>query len=172
MQWLVLSLVLAVVGLLLAAWSRRQRVASGLPAGEVVYADTGAWERCERPLFSARYGLSGKPDYLVREQGHVIPVEVKLRREAAAPYEGDLLQLGAYCLLVEDEFGRRPPHGYLRYREATFRVEYGEALRRELLRKLEAMRKGLGMADMLPDHRSPQRCRGCGHREHCARRLA
>ena len=173
MPWLLLlALLLALGGLALWLYSRHQRMASGLPAGKVVYADTGAWQRCEQPLFSPRYQLVGKPDYLVEERGTLVPVEVKPGRTAPAPYEGDILQLAAYCLLVEETHGPRPPYGYLKYRQAVFRLEYSEGLRRRLLDTLTTMRQEQRAADVAPGHNEPQRCLRCGQRDACQRRLA
>ena len=173
MPWLLaLALLLALGGLLLWLFGRRQRISSGLPAGEVVYADTGAWQRNERPLFSRRYGLSGKPDYLVEERGRFVPVEVKPGRTAATPYDGDILQLAAYCLLAEEEYGQSPPYGYLKYRRQLFRIEYTAGLRRRLLSTLEDMRHAFQARDLPPGHTDPHRCLHCGHHDHCARRLA
>jgi CRISPR-associated exonuclease Cas4 len=171
-SWLFLALLLAAGGLALLAWSRWQRAAAGLPVGRIVYADTGAWQRCERPLFSQRYRLSGKPDYLVEERGRIVPVEIKPRRQVKEPYEGDILQLAAYCLLVQEEYGQRPRYGYLNYSQAVFRIDYTRGLRRQLLARLETMRQETTAGDVAPSHRDPQRCARCGHREHCRRRLA
>ena len=172
MRWLGVGLLLAALGLVLLAWSRLHRVKAGLPAGEVVYADTGAWQRCERPLYSQCHRLSGKPDYLVQERRHLVPVEVKPGRTASEPYEGDILQLAAYCLLVEEEFGQRPRYGYLKYQQQVFRIAYSDAVERELLRRLDAMRQDIPADGVPVSHREPARCLACGHREHCDQRLA
>jgi CRISPR-associated exonuclease Cas4 len=172
MRGLLLALLLALLGAALLYWSRRERLAAGLPPGEVVYADTGAWQRCEKPLFSPHYRLTGKPDYLVREGRQLIPVEVKPGRDADQPYEGDVLQLAAYCLLVEDEYGQHPQHGYLKYAHRVFRVAFTENLHNRLLGQLEDMRRDLDARDVAPNHAEPQRCLGCGHHQVCDRRLA
>ena len=172
MRWLGIGLLLAAFGLLLLAWSRLQRARAGLPVGEVVYADTSNWQRCERPLYSQTHRLSGKPDYLVRERRRLVPIEVKPGRRASRPYEGDILQLAAYCLLVDEEFGQRPPYGYLKYEQQVFRIEYNRDLEGELLQYLERLRQDAAASDVAPSHREPQRCLACGHREHCQQRLA
>src|SRR5437868_2460423 len=99
----------------LALWllARRGRERAGLPAGVLVYADTGAWQRNERPLYSPRYRLSGKPDYLVRDGQNVIPVEVKSRAAPETPYLSHVMQLASYCLLVEDTVGAQAPYGFV-----------------------------------------------------------
>ena len=48
--------------------SRSLRAHTGLPSGRVVYSDTGAEEVVEKPLRSQRYGLVGRPDYLLVEE--------------------------------------------------------------------------------------------------------
>ncbi|HDH09491.1 MAG TPA: CRISPR-associated protein Cas4, partial [Chloroflexi bacterium] len=101
LAFLVVLLLVAALALLRSARAGRRR--TGLPSGRVIYADTGAWGRCERPLFSRRYLLTGKPDYLVEEKGRLIPVEVKPTVSPSTPYRSHVLQLAAYCLLVEEE---------------------------------------------------------------------
>ena len=81
---LVFAAAILLLGLVLWRMGRRAHQATGLPTGEVVYTDTGAWERVPEPLLSRRYGLVGKPDYLVRVQTGgqttLVPVEVKSPR--------------------------------------------------------------------------------------------
>ena len=168
-----LLLALAMVaGLAYLLWARSRAVRrqTGLPEGEVVYADTEGWEECP-PLYASRWRLAGKPDYLVRVGGDTIPVEVKPGRRAKCPYEGDVLQLAAYCLLVGEDEGRPPPHGLLRYHDRTFRIPYDAVLRERLTAVLTEMRRGL-QSDILPrSHEDPVRCRYCGHRAICDQSL-
>lgn len=172
MLWIVVACALLGLGLWLLVRSSALQRQSGLPAGRVVYVDTGAWERCERPLFSNRYRLTGKPDYLVRSRAGIIPVEVKSGAAPAQPYEAHLLQLAAYCLLVEEQEGRSPPYALLKYDDQAFEVDYTPALRRELIRTLDAMQRDLGARRVDRSHEEPGRCQNCGYREHCDQRLA
>ena len=136
-----------------------------MPQGRVVYRDTEG--QPGRTLFSNRYRLAGRPDYLVLERGVPCPVEVKPGRTDNHPRDGDVLQLGAYCLLVEETERRRPPHGYLRYADRTFEVPYTDELRAAVLEVLEDMRRDLAEAEVLPRHEEAGRCRACGFREEC-----
>lgn len=172
MFWLLLAMLLALLGTGLLFYARKQQQRAGLPVGRIVYADTGAWKRCERPLFSQRYHLVGKPDYLVHEHGQIVPVEVKPNRRATIPFERDILQLAAYCLLAEEEYGQRPRYGYLKYQQAVFRINYTSSLRHQVLFILEAMRRDACLSDVPPNHNEPQRCVRCGHHAVCQRRLA
>lgn len=162
----------AAAGLACFLWARARAVRreTGLPEGEVVYADAEGWEEC-RPLYAPRWRLAGKPDYIVRVGGDTIPVEVKPGRRAARPYEGDVLQLAAYCLLVEEVEGRPPAHGLLRYRDRTFRVSYDDALRERLISVLDDMRRGLRAGIPARSHNEPTRCLRCGYRAICDQSL-
>lgn len=167
---LVVLFLIAAIALLRSAKSRWQQ--AGLPSGRVIYADTGAWSRCQCSLFSRKYLLTGKPDYLVEEKGRIIPVEVKSTATPSAPYLSHVLQLAAYCLLVEEEHGQAPPYGIISYPHRTFAVNYTPQLRDQLLATLAEMRLLLDADDVPPSHANPNRCRHCGYWMHCEERLA
>lgn len=137
----------------------------------MVYADTGRWKPC-KPLYAPRLGLVGKPDYLVQRGRQLIPVEVKPGRRAHEPYDADVMQLAAYCLLVEETTGIRPAYGLLRYRERTFRIPFEPALRQTVLETLSRMRCDLRRPSVPRSHEEPARCRSCGYREDCRESLA
>ena len=158
---------------LLLVLARRTRRATGLPAGRVVYSDTGGWTAPPRPLFSAALQLTGKPDYLVEVKGGYVPVEVKSgRAPASGAHAGHIYQLAAYCALVTEAYGRRPAYGLIRYADKTLAVDYTPTLEAELRRLLDAMRADDGAADVARSHDSPARCRACGFREQCEAALA
>jgi CRISPR-associated exonuclease Cas4 len=168
-MWAIILLLLALAIWLLAGRAQR---ASGLPRGVVVYTDTGGWDRNEQPLYSAHLGLNGKPDYLVRQGGTVVPVEVKsMAAPPAGPHAGHVFQLAAYCALVAETTGRRPPFGLLRYADQTLRVDYTPALERELHALLREMRAARTAADVGRSHAVPARCRACGFAAVCGQAL-
>lgn len=172
MTWLLcLALSLGALGLWLLVRSGVARRHSGLPQGRVTYVDTGAWKRWERPLFSERYRLTGRPDYVVHTQSGQIPVEVKSGRAPRQPYPGHLLQLAAYCLLLEEAEGKLPPYGILKYDDRAFEVDYTADLRSALLNLLGDMRRDLSMRDVDRSHDDPARCKGCGYRNQCGQQL-
>ncbi len=168
----ILSLLAFCVALVFFLAARQQRVRAGLPYGaRIIYADTGAWQQVERPLISRRYGLVGKPDYIVEEGGALIPVEVKPSRVARIPYESDILQLAAYVVLVEEHFGVASGYGLLKYRDVVFRVPLTDALRARLLEVLAALRHDWVARDLPRSHSDPPRCRQCGYRAQCGQAL-
>jgi CRISPR-associated exonuclease Cas4 len=148
--------------LLLALWLRRR---TRLPAGRVFAGDAGA--RPGKLLSSERHGLHGRPDYLIRRGRQVIPVELKPGHDR--PHDSAVMQLMAYCLLVEEHYGR-PEYGVLVLREGARPVAYTDARRAELLETLAAMRA----APAVPPrgHAQPGRCRACAFAPVCSEALA
>lgn len=176
------ALLLALLALVLLWLARRRQKAVGLPDGQVVYTDTGAWGAVEKPFYNPEVGLAGKPDYLVESGTALIPVEVKSSRVPETPYDSHIYQLAAYCLLVERATGKRPPHGYLHYTGhgggktpnpagRTFVIEYTPALEEALLRLLDEMRAHPSRQEAPRSHDSPARCRHCGYKSICDQRL-
>ncbi len=192
-----LALISFAISLALLGLSRLLYARAGVPAhSRVAFCDPGAWSKVEDPLFSSRYGLIGKPDYVVSiegdksqtyasyqsrnhdqgdwgvpKRGLVIPLEVKQNRSAAAPRESDVMQLAACGLLVEQVWGVKPPYGLLKYRDAIFRVEFTSGLRARLLDVMAAMRRDLQSKDVQCSHQEPDRCLDCGYRSNCGQAL-
>ena len=172
MGWLLLAaVVLGGLGLWLLLRATATRQKAGMPLGRVTYVDTGAWDRCERPLFSSRHRLTGRPDYLVQTTDGVIPVEVKSGAAPEQPYAAHILQLAAYCLLVEEQEGRAPAYGILKYGDRAFEVDYTPDLRARLLHSIESIRRDLSAGDVVRSHNQAARCRGCGYRHECDQSL-
>lgn len=137
----------------------------------MIYTDVDGWSRPNRPLFSRRFLLTGKPDYLVHDGDQITPVEVKSGHAPAQPYESHLLQLAAYCLLVEERYDQRPSHGIVKYADRAFEVDYTPALENALLTTLDHLRGDLTAPNVPRSHDEPHRCRACGHRQQCDQRL-
>lgn len=156
--------------------ARRSRAGTGLPTGRLVYADTTRWQSVERPLFSRSHRLTGRPDYLVQRERHTIPVEVKSGcAPGTGPHTSHILQLMAYCLLVEETYGRRPPYGIIFYTAGdrqAFEVDYTAESEEDLLTILEKMRWALADSKASRDHNQIARCRACGYRSNCDQSLA
>ena len=175
MNSLALWLAVLAIAALLGGWLALRRAAgtrhrAGLPAGRVVYADTGDWRSPDAPFFSSKYGLTGRPDYLVETRAGLIPIEVKLRSAPSQPYASHVLQLAAYCLLVEETQGQAPPYGLVKYADTVFEIDYTPMLRRELLTLLDAMQHSR-QGDVPRSHNEPKRCAGCGYRPVCEQSL-
>jgi CRISPR-associated exonuclease Cas4 len=107
---------------------------------------------------------------LTLSDGRLYPVEIKSRAAPpAGPPRSHLVQIAAYCLLVEETTGRAPPFGVLRYSDGgRFRVPWDGATRASLL----ALRAELDRPYDGRARPSPGRCRGCSWRESCDVRAA
>ena len=132
-DWLVIGVALLLLLLLLckAAGHRQFRK---LPARDTVvgyallYADQKregkGTEDFGKLLYSERYDLQGKPDYIFRSRflGRLVPVELKSGSigEDELPHYGDYLQLAAYFLILEDVYKKRPAFGRLVYQDYMF----------------------------------------------------
>jgi len=173
MTWLfILAGVLALGAVFLLWQANRQRVESGLPLGRIVYDDSGGRKRLiERPLFEPTLGITGKPDYLVEQKGLLIPVEVKSSAAPAQPYDNHIMQLAAYCYLVEKTLHRRPTHGIIRYRNRSFEVDYTPELETQFLDLVLEIRQVEKSGEADRSHNFPARCLGCGYRSACDQRL-
>ncbi len=162
------ALLFGVILLLLAytLWqkSRATRQATGVPSGRIIYEDVDQGRPPDGPLISEKWRLVGKPDYLVESEDGLIPVEVKSANlpRNGTPYWGHVLQLAAYCLLVEEVHGERPPYGYIRYRDKTVQVPYTDALRKALLDTLFEVQMALQAEGMARSHNDAWRCAHCG----------
>lgn len=158
--WIAGGAVLALlVGLVLVIGGRGMRRRRGLGGGRTVSLDRVT-------LTSRRYGLTGRPDRLVRTDRMVIPEEWKSAR-VLRPWHR--IQLGVYFLLIEDQLGVTPQHGF---------VVLGDGSRHQIGNTAELRADVLELAGRIQDARTrqsepiqvrpvPGQCRPCGMREHC-----
>ena len=177
MAWngLTFSLVLAFLAMagLLLLRARSLHEQSGLPDGQVMYTDAGTWFRNEESLHSVEERLVGKPDYLVQqENGEIIPVEIKSGAAPESPWPGHILQLTAYCRLVDEVYGIRPSFGILQYSDQAFTVDYSTELEGDLLNLIQDMRQDHQAEDVERSHNDARRCNACGFKERCQQRMA
>jgi CRISPR-associated exonuclease Cas4 len=188
----ILLCLLAAAAVLARAAASRESKRVGLPAGSLLYSDTGRpvgrvapaevgrdGQKQERPLLSDALGLVGRPDYLIEsDDGGVVPVEVKSSACPAGgrPYDSHVAQLAAYCLLVEDVLGAAVHYGVIKYRDREVRVEYTPGLREHALALIGEMKRDMGAAasgdEVHRSHDDPRRCASCSLRDVCTESLA
>ena len=127
---LIFSTVTLIAGLALLAFWFWQNSKLGVLKNKYIYADTE--ENPGEILFSKTLALSGKPDYLIKQNDFVIPVEIKSGKTPNEPYQNHEMQLMAYCLLVEENYGIRPPGGVIKYPHQEFKVAYTDEARNSI----------------------------------------
>ena len=125
-------------------------------------------------LKSAKFNLAGRPDYLIKDGGQRIPVEVKTGRRPKAPFFSHVLQIGAYCLLSEETFSVKPSHGQIRYgfENEPHEVKWDSNLKGLVNEKLEEMNDILkGKMEAHRNHKRVGKCNNCSRRKGCPERL-
>jgi CRISPR-associated exonuclease Cas4 len=148
------TLVLLILLILLAIYLINSLGKIGILKNERIYQDSQKYPG--ETIYSKSLPLCGKPDYLIRENGRVIPVEVKTGRTPSSPYLNHTMQLMAYCFLVEENFGKAPTEGYLKYPEKEFKIAYTKEAR-EAIKDIVEEIKGLKISGKELH---------CEHREH------
>jgi CRISPR-associated exonuclease Cas4 len=166
-----LALILLVFAVILFWLSGLLKKGTGLPSIQVAYQDTLHGEALHKPLFDKKLCLTGRPDYLVREKGEMIPVEVKMRKAPGHPFDSHIMQLAAYCKLVEVEYGKRPSYGIIKYSDRSFNVPYTEKLEAQLLELMKDIRLEEQFNDVHRSHDHIGRCQNCGYSEICEEKL-
>lgn len=169
---LYLALALIIFAIIFFRRSSTQQKEAGLPGGRVIYTDTRGWGEVEKPLFYAALELTGKPDYLVEQNGKIIPVEVKSGRAPETPYDSHIYQLASYCLLVEKNYGTRPPYGIIHYEDRDFAIDYTRELEKALTDLLVEMKQDEHRRNVPRSHEQAGRCAKCGFRNICDQSLA
>jgi CRISPR-associated exonuclease Cas4 len=167
-------LLMIVFALALLAWAQASRriTRSGVPEGPLLFQDADRRRALYRPLVSSRYGLTGKPDYLVETNEGMVPVEVKSHDSLrSGPYPSDIAQVTAYCVLVEDATGVAPPYAIIQYANRHWRIQYQSRERESVLQVIEEIRSANQSQSVHRDHMQPGRCRACGFRDVCDERI-
>jgi CRISPR-associated exonuclease Cas4 len=143
-----LALLLLIIALLILIHNERtyqqrrlideRRRVLGLPSGDLVYEDVDGEGEV---LYSDQVPLAGKPDYIIKlSDGRLVPITLKLSvQNITAPHSHHVMQVAAYCLILEDYSQVPPTHGILRYGDGDITIDYTPTLRKKVLRLLSEM---------------------------------
>jgi CRISPR-associated exonuclease Cas4 len=162
-ELLSVALVLGLLGLLLVVLAMRGRWKRGLGHGATVALD-------DVTLLSERLKLVGRPDRIVKRGKTFIPEEWK---SAKRVNDGHKLQLGTYFLLIEEEYGVRPPFGVVVLGDGSrVEVKNTERLRSEVLAIAQKIREHRAkIREEIPVRQPAAKCRGCGQGRNCRQAL-
>jgi len=161
---MVLAIVLIVYSTRMKSKVRTEKKAYGVPEGRILYSDLNVPATA---LFSKRFRLSGKPDYIIQKDDSCIPVEVK-SGSGSNPHHNQILQLAAYCQILEDTTGKFIPEGILVYNTVPFRIPFDPKLRFELESIIKTMRIALRTGEVQRNHEDQRRCKNCSMKQHCS----
>lgn len=125
LNYLIISsaiIILATIFLGIYLLFARRRV--GILQGNIEYADYNQG----KVLYSQKLLLMGKPDYIINTSDGLIPVEIKTSKTPSIPYKSHIMQIAAYCALVDENYNQRPRFGIIKYPDKEFKIEYSNDL--------------------------------------------
>ncbi len=138
-----------------------------IPDGEIIYSDL---HEPAQPLFSSKHRLTGKPDYIVKQNDTWVPVEFKTG-VSQHPHTHHIMQLAAYCQLIEDTSNSFVPHGYLVYPNHHHTIQFNPKIRFELESTMKTMRTMQKKHEIIRNHNEPKKCIHCSMRQYCQEKL-
>jgi len=132
----------------------------GVRFASPIYSD----EKGTKLLVAPKLQLQGKPDYIFETwfSKKKVPLEIKsgiLKEDE--PHIGDVYQLAAYFLIIEEVYGKRPPYGKLVYANKTFKIKNTFKIRKQLDQTLIQMRNMLEGNSRLQAEPSFIKCKNC-----------
>ena len=137
------------------------------------------------PLFSTRYGLTGKADIVevrknfgmriancelkdVQNEAEILYAPVEYKKGKRRKWDNDDVQLCAQAFCLEEMFETEVPRGFIYHAASKRRREviFDERLREETVQTIAAVRELLANGEVPPAILKP-RCDGCSLREIC-----
>ena len=137
---------------------KRTKVPSSVYRNKIKYSDHA--EKPAQPFFSYKYGLVGKPDYILHTKDGLIPLEIKSTPKPNEPYFNQVMQVIAYCLLLEEKTGIAPKYAFLQHKGSrdNFCIKYTQERKEFLIKTLNEMRGHIDI-DRCPDPNIKSRCK-------------
>ncbi len=157
--------------------ARQKSLETGV-TGSVLYSDadhTQPTETLSCDLPDAVGALVGKPDYILKQEGRLIPLEYKSGRAPQRLFPSHEHQVAAYFLLIESRYGAgaAPSHGVVRFSDGKeFRVENSAGLRQTVIDQARRMIDiSRGAVEAHRDHHSRAKCAACEYFPVCGERI-
>lgn len=124
----------------------------------------------EHTMLSEKLGMVGSVDKLIKTEGEVIPCVIKTGRcPEYGVWRSDRMQLAAYAMLIEDEFGTTVQRGFVEYinmRTAEIRESHikkrDRALAFQILKYVKKIKGGV-----YPEKGANAPCDSCSFIEMC-----
>jgi CRISPR-associated exonuclease Cas4 len=147
----------------------RARRAAHMITGDIKYVDTRGGR--SELLVSKKYRLRGRPDYILAVENSFVPVDIKTGRVPKGPLFSHILQVAAYCMIVEDTKGACH-HGIIKYGNTEHEVDLDDGLKTLVLAKADEIRKAMKDGGAHRNHNRPGKCVSCSRRAACPEKLA
>jgi len=116
----------------------------------------------EFQITSYRLGLKGRIDR-IKIEDKILPYEIKTRTDI---YEQDKIQLAAYSLLLEEEFGRKIEKGKIETNEREKEVLITDELKNKVLEIADKIRNMKNVKNV-PFPSNFNKCKSCRLRKEC-----
>jgi len=161
----IVIIVLGIVLLILFILLKSTKVPSKIYKSKAIYSDHR--EKPQKALSSSKYGLIGKPDFILHTKDGLLPLEIKHSNRPNQPYFSHVMQLISYCLLIEEEKSVKPKYGFIQYKGGKpFFVPYTEKMKLFLLKTMDEMRDHVNSGES-PKSIRKNKCESCNYRKDC-----
>ncbi len=133
--------------------------------GKILYTDLN---KPATPFFSTKYGITGKPDYIIKEKSRYIPIELKFSNKNQ-PQKNHIFQIAGYCHLLEENYGSFVPYGIIVYNNKyQFKIPFNPQIRYELESTIKDMRGLLKNGKITRNHSDFYKCKNCSMKAYCS----
>ena len=161
---MVFSIILISISKLIKRENKKLKNKHNIPNGKITYQDLNV---PAKPFFSKKYNLTGKPDYIIKSKKWFIPIELKTGAYSEAQ-KNHILQLAAYCHLLEENYNSFVPYGILIYSDrARFKIPFDPKIRFELESTIKNIKNTILTGKISRNHNELSRCKNCSMRTHC-----
>lgn len=165
---IILSLFCLILSRIIKRNVKRVKKTQKIQEGKITYSDLN---KPSKTFFSKKYLIAGKPDYIVKKDDKYYPVELKTGKNKY-PQLNHVLQLAAYCHLLEENFGEFVPYGVLVYNnEQSYKINYNPKIRFELESTIKDMQYTMKTDNIARNHNNKNRCRHCSMRKYCDKKI-
>jgi CRISPR-associated exonuclease Cas4 len=116
---------------------------------------------------SQKLGIYGIVDMIIEKDREIIPVEWK--SHIGKPYPGEMIQLTAYSVCLEETFHSKVNFGFFSLGEKgkTFKVEIGEDARENLMRNVEELKSNMESMEKPFSSANSSKCVQCEFLVYC-----
>ncbi|MBI2649937.1 CRISPR-associated protein Cas4 [Candidatus Woesearchaeota archaeon] len=159
----IMIIVVSIILLILFVLLKSTKVPTQVYKSKAVYSDHK--EKPIEALFSPKYGLVGKPDFILHTKDGLLPLEIKHSNRPNQPYFSHVMQLVSYCLLIEEVKGIKPQYGFIQYKGGRpFSIPYTEKMKSFLIKTMQEMRGYINSGEC-PKPTKMYKCERCRNRE-------
>lgn len=169
-QLVLLMLLIVVAAIVIDAishFARTQKQEAGIDKGSSTVSIDGSETLPVRNYISEIQGLAGRPDALIIENGHIIPIERKPLSKKIR--DRHVAQLLVYMRLVEEFEGKKPPYGYLIIGRGCrrFKINNTDEKQEWLQKMIDDMQAFLQTDKPVTPDPHPRKCKKCSVNHSC-----